>query len=314
MLTPADINNKEFTRSFRGYDEDEIDTFLDQVIHDYEQLFKENAELKGQAEQGGKDLANYRQIEKSLRDTLLIAQKKADELVAQAKKDAEGLLTAAHKEADELRESTQQSCAALRQQAEQDAQHEIELRQEQLTETRLKYEAIVKKQRQFLTKIKSLLRTELDLLNEDGVQQIVGDLTTEMELDFGAKNSAAAKEEVPAEPTAEAAEESEPSPAAVPTGEAAAAAAAAVAVTADEGEAPGVKSVPESVPGERTAGADEGKALQDADRLWHEPESTVAGDWEETSQRAQAILDKRRQQQTEDEKAQAEKPEEEKKD
>ena len=35
-----DIHNKEFKRSFRGYNEDEIDEFLDQVVNDYERLYR----------------------------------------------------------------------------------------------------------------------------------------------------------------------------------------------------------------------------------------------------------------------------------
>ena len=35
-LTPLDIHNKEFSKGFRGYDEDEVNEFLDQVIKDYE--------------------------------------------------------------------------------------------------------------------------------------------------------------------------------------------------------------------------------------------------------------------------------------
>lgn len=41
-LTPLDIHNKEFTRKFRGYDEDEVNEFLDQVIKDFELLLREN--------------------------------------------------------------------------------------------------------------------------------------------------------------------------------------------------------------------------------------------------------------------------------
>lgn len=44
-LTPLDIHNKVFTRSFRGYDEDEINDFLDQVIKDYEMTIRERDEL-----------------------------------------------------------------------------------------------------------------------------------------------------------------------------------------------------------------------------------------------------------------------------
>ena len=45
-LTPLDIHNKEFTRGFRGYDEDEVNEFLDQVIKDYEKVIREKKELE----------------------------------------------------------------------------------------------------------------------------------------------------------------------------------------------------------------------------------------------------------------------------
>ena len=50
MLTPVDIHNKEFKRSFRGYNEEEIDDFLDQVTNDYEMLYRENNQLKKELE------------------------------------------------------------------------------------------------------------------------------------------------------------------------------------------------------------------------------------------------------------------------
>lgn len=43
-LTPLDIHNKEFSRRIRGYDEDEVNEFLDQVIKDYEIVIRENKE------------------------------------------------------------------------------------------------------------------------------------------------------------------------------------------------------------------------------------------------------------------------------
>ena len=46
MITPLDIQNKEFKKVMRGYKESEVDEFLDKVIVDYEKLYKENIELK----------------------------------------------------------------------------------------------------------------------------------------------------------------------------------------------------------------------------------------------------------------------------
>ena len=40
MLTPADIHNKEFSRGFRGYSEEEVDDFLDEVIESVEEMTK----------------------------------------------------------------------------------------------------------------------------------------------------------------------------------------------------------------------------------------------------------------------------------
>lgn len=47
-LTALDIHNKEFSRTFRGYNEDEVNWFLDQIIKDYEMFGKIVKDLQGQ--------------------------------------------------------------------------------------------------------------------------------------------------------------------------------------------------------------------------------------------------------------------------
>lgn len=107
MLTPLDIHNKEFKRSFRGYNEDEIDDFLDQVVNDYEKLFRENDNLKEELARMKKDNAQYQKLENNLKETLLIAQKTANEVTDTAKQHAEN-----------LRESTAKECQNMRRDAE----------------------------------------------------------------------------------------------------------------------------------------------------------------------------------------------------
>jgi cell division initiation protein len=46
MLTPLDIQNAAFHRSFRGYNEKEVDEFLDRLVIEYEHMYRENLELK----------------------------------------------------------------------------------------------------------------------------------------------------------------------------------------------------------------------------------------------------------------------------
>ena len=45
-LTPIDIHNKEFSKVFRGYDEDEVNEFLDQIIKDYEFYYVKRKNLR----------------------------------------------------------------------------------------------------------------------------------------------------------------------------------------------------------------------------------------------------------------------------
>ena len=46
MITPADIENKEFSIVKRGYSEQEVDEYLDLIIVDMERLIRENRQLK----------------------------------------------------------------------------------------------------------------------------------------------------------------------------------------------------------------------------------------------------------------------------
>ena len=46
MLTPLDLNNKNFSKGFRGYDTEEVDEFFAKVAKDFERLYQDNVELK----------------------------------------------------------------------------------------------------------------------------------------------------------------------------------------------------------------------------------------------------------------------------
>lgn len=89
MLTPLDIHNKEFKKGFRGYNEEEVDEFLDKVIKDYEKLYRDNIELKETIERISSKLEHYQQMEETLHSTLVIAQETAEEVKLNAKKEME---------------------------------------------------------------------------------------------------------------------------------------------------------------------------------------------------------------------------------
>ncbi|PZE22636.1 DivIVA domain-containing protein [Paenibacillus xerothermodurans] len=101
-LTPLDIHNKEFSRSFRGYDEDQVNEFLDLVIKDYEALIRENKDLQAQLTTIQERLDHFANIEETLSKTIIVAQEAADEVKTNSKKEAQLILKEAEKNADRI--------------------------------------------------------------------------------------------------------------------------------------------------------------------------------------------------------------------
>jgi len=101
-LTPLDIHNKEFARRFRGYDEDEVNEFLDQVIKDYEIVIRENKELHNQLLSIQERLDHFVNIEETLSKTIIVAQEAADEVKSNAKKESQLIIKESEKNADRI--------------------------------------------------------------------------------------------------------------------------------------------------------------------------------------------------------------------
>jgi cell division initiation protein len=101
-LTPLDIHNKEFSRSFRGYDEDDVNEFLDLIIKDYEAVIRENKELQNQIITLEERVGHFSNIEDTLSKTIIVAQEAADELRSNSKKESQLILKEAEKNADRI--------------------------------------------------------------------------------------------------------------------------------------------------------------------------------------------------------------------
>jgi len=156
-LTPLDIHNKEFSRSFRGYDEDQVNEFLDQVIKDYEALIRENKDLQNQALALQERLDHFTHIEESLSKTIIVAQEAADEVRSNSKKEAQLILKEAEKNADRIIN-------------------------ESLTRSRkvaLEIEELKKQASIYRTRFRTLLEAQLELLNTEGWQSMQFEVTEE---------------------------------------------------------------------------------------------------------------------------------------
>lgn len=144
MLTPLDIQNKEFKRGVRGYKESEVDAFLDEIMIDYEKMFKENIELKDKIAMLNDQIKQYNKLEETLQNTLVVAQSTAEEVKLSARKNAELIIK----------------------EAEENAKKIIDEAKKEALKIREEYESLIKDMLVFKTRFKTLLQSQLESLNE----------------------------------------------------------------------------------------------------------------------------------------------------
>lgn len=88
-ITPVDIQHKEFKKSIQGYAREEVDQFLDEVIETLEADIEERTRLETLVAELSDKVSHFKAMEDSLRSTLVLAQRTADELKATAHKEVD---------------------------------------------------------------------------------------------------------------------------------------------------------------------------------------------------------------------------------
>jgi cell division initiation protein len=100
MITPSEIQEKEFTRGVRGYKEEEVDMFLDLITLDLEKLVKENVRLKAEVVALEDELDKSKGSEGAVLETLEAAKALMGDISVSAEKRAEILLKNAELDAE----------------------------------------------------------------------------------------------------------------------------------------------------------------------------------------------------------------------
>ncbi|MFD2656281.1 MULTISPECIES: DivIVA domain-containing protein [Gracilibacillus] len=144
-LTPLDIHNKEFARGFRGYDEDDVNEFLDQVIKDYETVIREKKDLKEKVDQLNEKLSHFSNIETTLNKSILVAQETAEEVKENAKKESKLIIKEAEKNADRIINEALHKSRSIA----------------------LEVEELKKQAKVFRTRLKMLVEAQLDLVENN---------------------------------------------------------------------------------------------------------------------------------------------------
>lgn len=158
MLTPLDIQNKEFTKGFRGYIEIEVDSFLDEVITDFEHIFKENLELKSKIDMLNEQIKHYGSMENTLQKTLIVAQTTAEDVIKSARQQGDAIINESDRRAEKIMESAR----------------------DQVINSKTEYERIRKEILMFKTKYKSLLTSQLENIDHYSEDDNVFSILEEM--------------------------------------------------------------------------------------------------------------------------------------
>lgn len=101
-LTPMDISNKDFKKKFRGYDSEEVDEFINEIIDNYEELYKENSRLKENLSRVNEKLEHYVKVENTIQNTLLLAQNAAEQARETSQRESDIILKNANEAAKRI--------------------------------------------------------------------------------------------------------------------------------------------------------------------------------------------------------------------
>ena len=163
MITPLDIQNKNFKKSIMGFNQNQVNSFLQEMIEDYEAMYKENISYKERINLISDQLNQFKTLEETLKTTLLVAQKSADELTLNARNKAEMIL----------------------ENAEDKGQKIIDKKQEDVKHIQEEYEFLKKELFIFKTRFSSFLQSQLTSLDEFYLEvekkQVIQDLVVSEE-------------------------------------------------------------------------------------------------------------------------------------
>ena len=156
MITPLDIENKKFNKQMmNGYNVEEVDDFLDQLVEDYGKNYKDLATMTSKVEELTNSLNHYKNIETTLQNTLLMAQTTAEEVKNVAKQQSEQIINEAKKQADDmLKISKEDSRKTLNNLEEQ-----IKKKEKELDDMKKQFDI-------YKAKMESLLLSQLELIKE----------------------------------------------------------------------------------------------------------------------------------------------------
>lgn len=144
MLMPLEVEEKKFTKQMRGYNKDEVEAFVSEVARDYEKLYKENLAAKEKISTLTEAVKQYKTMEDTLQQAIIVAQSAGEEVKKNAYAKAENIIKDAENRASEI----------------------VSEAGKEVTKVNYEYEEMRRSVEIFRTRIISLLNSQLSIVKE----------------------------------------------------------------------------------------------------------------------------------------------------
>ena len=156
MLTPTDIENKVFKKTkFNGYDINDVEDYLEKIIVDYENLFKQNMEIKDKMANLQESVAYYKSLEVGI-----------DQTVGNAQIEAENIKEEALNLADKIKKDAMKEVAEYKKSEEEKYQEKLDDIKKQIMSKEVELEELKKQMQIYKVKTVAMLEAQIKILKE----------------------------------------------------------------------------------------------------------------------------------------------------
>lgn len=167
MLTPIDIQNHSLKTAVRGYSKKDVDDFLEEIIHSYEEIYRENRELKDKISTLSEGIQYYKNMESTLQKALVLAEKTSAETQEAAKSKADALMQETEAKSDAIQREAAAEAEALRKETQAYAEVMKSKAKQELEETRNHVRKLVQSYENYRLQFKKLAESQIEMLDSE---------------------------------------------------------------------------------------------------------------------------------------------------
>jgi cell division initiation protein len=165
-IRPIDVRRKEFKSSFRGYDANQVDDFLDAVADEFERAYSENSHMREEISSLRERLQQFEELEGSIRAALVHAEQAANDLRRSASREAEDLRSSASREAEDLRSSARREADLTVREAQSRSRQMLAESSSRVERIQESFEALQEAKRGFSSDFRQLLKAYTDVMEQ----------------------------------------------------------------------------------------------------------------------------------------------------